>query len=166
MEISTELLRHGALSTQHIARIQRSPLCGTAFCRNYYVPPLCSPPIPRKKNVLLSILHSSRGTNNLLWQIRPGRNQNKCFQGGKGATPPPFWQRIFSRSEKGAVVWAPPNIWSHNGNLLPTQKIIPIICQCISGRRPSPPQKGYFFYASTPPPPAVPTLTIRNRVQP
>ena len=41
-----------------------------------------------------------------------GRNQKKCFQGGKGAVAPQFLSTInFNRPEKGAGFFSPPQIF-------------------------------------------------------
>ncbi len=41
--------------------------------------------------------------------VPTGRNQKKCFQGGKGAVAPQLWSAInFNRPEKGAGFFSPP----------------------------------------------------------
>ena len=53
-----------------------------------------------------------------------GRNQKKCFQGGKGAGAPQLWSTInFDRPAKGAGFLVPPNFWSLEG-LSPIRNIV------------------------------------------
>ena len=47
-----------------------------------------------------------------------GRNQEICFQGGKGATAPQFWHNYFQPTRKGSGGLSPPKY------LVPQQKII------------------------------------------
>ncbi len=65
----------------------------------------------RKKLVLLG------------WRvIAAWKKPETMFSGGKGGhCPPIFGTIIFNRPEKGAGVWAPPNIWSRNKKVSPTR---------------------------------------------